>query len=114
MVTYELAHVGINAKDKEEALQIATAFSDLFNLGVRPGVSSTFAGRAVEVMNTPYLGERGHIGFATPDVTAAVEDLKSRGYEVDMSTAKYTDGVMTAVYFKQQIAGFAVHIMRKA
>lgn len=113
MVTYELAHVGINGKDEQDALSTAQAFSDLFNLGVRAGVSSTFAGKAVEVMKAPFLGEHGHIGFATPDVEAAIEDLKARGYEVDMSTAKYKDGQMTAVYLKQQIAGFAIHIMRK-
>ena len=51
--------------------------------------ASTFAGNAVEVMRTPYLGKMGHIGMYTEDCEAAVKDLESRGFEVDMSAAGY-------------------------
>ena len=43
-----------------------------------------------------------------------MKDLESRGFEVDMSTAKYKpDGTLNAVYLKQEVGGFAVHIVRK-
>ena len=114
-IKYELAHVGINGQSPEEAKAIASLFADIFNLQPREGNSSTFAGNAVEVMRTPYLGTHGHIGMSTPDCEAAVKDLESRGYEVDMSTAKYKpDGTLNAVYLKQEVGGFAVHIVRKA
>jgi len=113
-VKYELAHVGINGADPEESLSIAQLFAETFNLPVKAGNSSNFAGSAVEVMKTPYRGKRGHIGMATPDCEAAVKDLEERGYEVDMTTAKYKpDGTLNAVYLKDEIGGFAVHIVRK-
>ena len=113
-IKYELAHVGINGQNPEEAKEIAGLFADIFNLPVKEGNNSTFAGSAVEVMRTPYLGRLGHIGMSTPDCEAAVKDLEARGYEVDMSTAKYKpDGTLNAVYLKKEVGGFAVHIVRK-
>ena len=113
-IKYELAHVGINGRNPEEAKAIAELFSAIFNLQPREGNSSTFAGNAVEVMRTPYLGKNGHIGMYTADCEAAVKDLESRGFELDMSTAKYKpDGTLNAVYLKQEVGGFALHIVRK-
>ena len=113
-IRYELAHVGINAQNPEEAKATAALFAEIFNLQPREGNSSTFAGNAVEVMRTPYLGRNGHIGMYTADCEAAVKDLEERGFEVDMSTAKYKpDGTLNAVYLKQEVGGFAVHIVRK-
>ena len=67
----------------------------------------------MEAMKKTGKGRFGHIGMATPDCEAAVKDLESRGYEVDMSTAKYNpDGSLKVVYLKQEIGGFAVHIIR--
>ncbi|MBQ6373575.1 MAG: VOC family protein [Clostridia bacterium] len=113
-IQYTLAHIGINAANADEAAAVAAAFADAFNLQVKPGNSSLFAGTAVEVMRTPYLGRLGHIAFATPDCEAAVKDLEARGYAVDMDTAKYRpDGTLNAVYLKDEIGGFAVHVLRK-
>ena len=113
-IKYELAHVGINGQNPEEAKATASLFAEIFNLQPREGNSSTFAGNAVEVMRTPYLGEHGHIGMYTADCEAAVKDLESRGFEVDMSTAKYRpDGTLNAVYLKQEVGGFALHIVRR-
>ena len=114
-IRYELAHIGINGQNPEEARAIAELFARIFNLQPREGNSSTFAGNAVEVMRTPYLGRNGHIGMYTPDCEAAVRDLEERGFEVDMTTAKYKpDGTLNAVYLKQEVGGFALHIVRKA
>ena len=113
-IHYELAHVSINGANPEEALAIAKLFADMFRLPVKEGNSSDFAGAAVEVMKTPYKGRLGHIGVATPDCEAAMKDLESRGYEFDLSTAKYKpDGTLNAVYLKQEVGGFAVHIVKK-
>ena len=114
MIEYTLAHVGINGQNPEEAKEIASLLSAIFNLKPREGNSSIFAGNAAEVMRTPYLGRNGHIGMYTEDCEAAVKDLESRGFEVDMSTAKYRpDGKLNAVYLKREVGGFALHILRK-
>ena len=92
----------------------ASLFAQIFNLQVRDGKNSVYAGTAVEAMKNPRMGRFGHIGMQTPDCEKAVKDLESRGIEVDMSTAKYKpDGTLYVVYLKQEIAGFAVHIVRK-
>lgn len=114
-IHYELAHVGINCMNASEALEAAKLFSDIFNLSPREGNSSFFAGSAVEAMRSPYLGKNGHIAMAVRDLEEAIKDLQSRGYEVDMTTAKYKpDGTLNAVYLKQEVGGFALHIVRKA
>ncbi len=113
-IKYELAHVGINAQNPEEAQSIVSLFAAMFNLQPREGSSSVFVGTAAEIMKTPYLGKNGHIGMYTADCEAAVKDLESRGFEVDMSTARYRpDGTLNAVYLKQELGGFALHIVRK-
>ena len=114
-VTYELAHIGINSRDSEEAKAIADLFAAVFNLPVREGKNSIYAGNAVEAMRIPGRGRLGHIGMSTPDCEAAVKDLEARGYEVDHSSAKYLpDGTLNVIYLKEEIGGFAVHIVRKA
>ena len=113
-IKYALAHVGINAANAGEAQAVVRALADAFNLPVKEGDSSDFAGDAVEVMKTPYLGRLGHIAFGTPDCEAAMKDLESRGYAVDMSTVRYRpDGTMNSVYLKDEIGGFAVHVLKK-
>ena len=63
---FELAHVGVNNADKDEALANADAMNWAFPLGVKVGSGkSSFLGTAVELMHSPYCGEKGHIGFKT-------------------------------------------------
>ena len=113
-VTYELAHVGINTRNQEEAVAVASLFAQIFKLQTREGKNSVYAGNAVEAIKGGGAGRLGHIGMQTEDCEAAVKDLEARGIEVDMSTAKYRpDGKLYVVYLKQEIAGFAVHIVRK-
>lgn len=113
MAEYKLAHVGINAANAEEAVQTAKMFETLFGLTVKEGNSSVFAGTAVEVMKAPYKGKNGHIGIATPDVAAAQAELESKGFVFDPDTAKHKpDGTLNAIYLKDEICGFAVHLVK--
>lgn len=110
---FELRHVGINCQNEEEACQVTDRFDAIFGLAKKVGNSSVFAGTAVEAMKKPYLGKNGHIAIGTTDVEKAVEYLKSQGVEFDMDTAKYKNDKMTAVYIKEEIGGFAVHLVQK-
>jgi 2-dehydro-3-deoxyphosphogluconate aldolase/(4S)-4-hydroxy-2-oxoglutarate aldolase len=76
---FEMGHVGINAADENEALATAKLFGALFNLPVKTGNSSVFAGSAVEVMKFPFLGKNGHIGIKTNSVYRAKCHLENRG-----------------------------------
>lgn len=113
MLGFELRHIGINAKDDAEADSVAGAFEKLFGFPKKTGNSSVFAGTAVEVMKTPYLGTHGHIAIGTNDINRAVYHMQLQGFEFDMDTAKYKDGKLVAVYLKGELGGFAVHLVQK-
>lgn len=110
---FELGHVGINASDAGASMEICRTLDQAFGLGVKPGNSSNFAGTAVEVMKTPYLGASGHIAIRTNSVPRAVAELEKRGFAVEPSTAKYKGDKMTAIYLKQEFGGFAIHLVQK-
>lgn len=110
---FELRHVGINCENEGEACSVAERFETIFGFTKKAGNSSVFAGTAVEAMKTPYLGKNGHIAIGTTDVAEAVKYLESQGVEFDMETAKYKNEKMIAVYMKEEIGGFAVHLVQK-
>ena len=56
MISYTLAHVGINCANAEQARKGAALFEAMFGLTMKEGNSSVFAGKAVELMKSPYLG----------------------------------------------------------
>lgn len=111
---FELGHVGVNCKDADEAGEAADAFGALFGFARKDGSSSIFAGSAVEFMKAPYLGACGHIGIKTLSVDRAKYHLEQRGFVFNEESAKYDDkGNLKAVYLKDAIGGFAVHLMGK-
>ena len=114
MLSFSLAHVGINCADEAEAERTAKMFSAVFGLEYKPGNSSIFAGSAVECMKKPYLGASGHIAIGTLNVDRAVYHLGLQGVEFDEATRK-TDarGNTKAIYLKDNFGGFAVHLLQK-
>jgi 2-dehydro-3-deoxyphosphogluconate aldolase/(4S)-4-hydroxy-2-oxoglutarate aldolase len=114
MLGFELKHIGINANNETEAGSIADSFVNMFGFTKKTGNSSIFAGTAVEVMKTPYLGKNGHIAIQTNDIKRAIYHLSKRGVVFDMETAKSDSaGAMKAVYMKNEVGGFAVHLVQK-
>lgn len=110
---FEVAHIGINAPDKDASLAICGLLNGAFGLPVKEGNSSNFASAGIEVMNSNYLGTNGHIAIRTNSVERAVADLEARGFRADMDTAKYKGEKMVAVYLRQEIGGFAFHLLQK-
>ncbi|MGN1148356.1 MAG: bifunctional 4-hydroxy-2-oxoglutarate aldolase/2-dehydro-3-deoxy-phosphogluconate aldolase [Lachnospiraceae bacterium] len=115
MLGFELAHVGVNAENAEEAEKAANRFAFIFGMPAKVGNSSVFAGTALEVMKTPYLGKNGHIAIRTNYIERAVNYLSSvLGVEFDEATAKKdAKGALKAIYLKEEIGGFAVHLVQK-
>ena len=106
-----LAHVGVNAKDPAEAAQIAAQFSELLHLTTSVTPVSHFVDTMVEVMDGGGRGEHGHIGFAVNDLRVAAAWFDANGYEVDYDSMRYDEGGNPRlVYFKEPIAGFAIHL----
>ena len=96
-----VAHVGINATDPADALEIAELFSTMMGLPVIETPVSYFNDSLVEIMKQNGRGAKGHIGFAVNDIDAAEE-----------SRVLLPGGGTKLVYFKREFAGFAVHLCR--
>ena len=106
-----VAHVGINASSPEEAMEIASLFEALMGLAPVKTPVSVFADTLVEVMSGCGRGEKGHIGFGVNDIPAAEKWFAARGFEINEdSRALNPDGTTKLVYFKREIAGFAIHL----
>ena len=110
---FELAHVGVNCESADESLAVCEELEKAFDFEVKTGNSSNFASTGVEVMKSMYLGRNGHLAVRTNKIETAVAELEKRGFAVDMDTAKYKGGRMIAVYLKNEIGGFAIHLLQK-
>ena len=114
MLGFELRHVGINCADDAEAERAAKTFCALFGLEYKPGNSSVFAGTAVECMKGPYLGKHGHIAIGTNSIDRAVANLTGKGIAFNEESRKTNaKGATIAIYLQDEVAGFAVHLVRK-
>lgn len=115
MLGFELAHVGVNAENEEEAIKAAKQFAFLFGMPTKVGNSSVFVGSAVEVMKTPYLGKNGHIAIRTNYIDRAVNYMETvLGVKFKEESAKRDEkGVLKAIYLDEEIGGFAVHLVQK-
>ncbi|SBW10793.1 2-dehydro-3-deoxyphosphogluconate aldolase/4-hydroxy-2-oxoglutarate aldolase [uncultured Eubacteriales bacterium] len=113
MLGFELAHVGINTKDAEDAKQVASRLALLFGKSVKEFPGSYFAGEIAEVIKGEFLGTMGHIGVNTRDIDRAVAYFARVGVELDQDTAVINPaGKLGAIYLKEEIGGFAVHLRR--
>lgn len=113
MLGFDLAHIGINTANEKESLEVTKRYSDIFNLSLKEGNSSNFAGTGIEVSKSMGLGRNGHIAIKTNNIGRAIAYLQRNGVEIDMDTAKTSGGAMIAVYLKEEIGGFAVHLLQK-
>lgn len=114
MLGFELAHVGVNCGDAEESEQTARTLCALFGLDYKAGNSSNFAGKAVECMKKPGRGTHGHIAIGTNSVDRAVYHLGCQGVEfLEDSRVVDARGKTKAIYIKQELSGFAIHLVQK-
>ena len=115
MLGLEFVHIGINGESKEEAMKSAKLFELMFGMPVRETSKSVFAGNEFEFMNAKGPGTHGHIGIRTHFVDRAMAYFKRLGFEFDESSVTYDEksGKPKFVYFKDEIAGFAIHLVQK-
>jgi 2-dehydro-3-deoxyphosphogluconate aldolase/(4S)-4-hydroxy-2-oxoglutarate aldolase len=114
MLGFELRHIGINATDEKQADDVAGSFEMLFGFTKKVGNSSIFAGTAIEVLREPYLGKNGHIAIQTNYIDRAIFHLEQQGYSFNEESKKNDkNGKLVAIYLKDEIGGFAVHLVQK-
>lgn len=111
---FEVMHIGINQKDSDEANGNADLLNNLFGFQKSETPISFFSSNKIEIMKKKAAGEHGHVAIGTNDVEAAKEYLQKKGIEFNESTASYTpEGKLKLIYFKNDIAGFAFHLILK-
>lgn len=111
---FELAHVGINNQDEDTALSEAERLANIFRFPIKVGNSSIFTGTAAEFMKTMFYGTNGHIGFKTNSVARALAYFENNDIEIiEESIRKDAKGKLVSAYLKNEIGGFAVHVVRK-
>ncbi len=114
MLGFELRHVGINATNEAEADGVANSFEKLFGFTKNPGNSSIFVGTGIEVMKQPYLGQKGHIAIQTNYIERAIYHLEAQGFSFNQESKKYgKNDKLVAIYLKEELGGFAVHLVQK-
>ncbi len=115
MLGLEFTHMGINNECAEEAQKGAKLFELMFGMPLRETSKSIFAGDAFEFMTGKGPGKCGHIGIRTNFVDRAMAYFKRMGFEFDEESVTYDakTGKPKFVYFKDEICGFAVHLVQK-
>jgi 2-dehydro-3-deoxyphosphogluconate aldolase/(4S)-4-hydroxy-2-oxoglutarate aldolase len=115
MLDFSVVHFGINESGEEEAAKSAKTFEALFGFALRDGIASIFVHEAIELMKKPGLGTHGHIGIGTTSVKRAIAVLERRGIEFNTDSIRNdpVSGDPIFIYLKNEIAGFAVHLVQK-
>lgn len=112
MLGFELAHIGINSESKEEADKTVNRLAFLFGTPVKVGNSGSFAGTIVEVLNAKGRGTHGHIAIRTNYIVRAINYMSTvLGVEFEEPIMK--GDKINAIYLKEEIGGFAVHLLQK-
>jgi 2-dehydro-3-deoxyphosphogluconate aldolase / (4S)-4-hydroxy-2-oxoglutarate aldolase len=112
MLGFRVAHIGINSENEEDAMKGATLFNRLFGHPLKHGNSSVFTGENIEFMKTPGFGAHGHIAIKTNSLPRAIAYLERAGIAFDYESAKKDPkGNITALYLKEEVLGFALHLV---
>ena len=115
MLGLEFIHMGINNTSADEAMKGAKLFEMMFGMPIKETSKSVFAGEAFEFMNGKGPGKCGHIAIRTNFVDRAMAYFKRMGFEFDEASVTYDEksGKPKFVYFKDEICGFAIHLIQK-
>ena len=103
-----------DAKILADAQALAETIANLLSMAVKVGNSSIFVGKKeFEIMKKPGRGTNGHIAILTNNVDRAIYHLGQRGVKFDMASKNVKDGKTIAIYFADEIAGFAFHLVQR-
>lgn len=114
MLDYKVAHVGINSGDSSEAKDICSSLEKLFYFGKNENENSIFSETAIEVMKSPFYGKNGHLAVAVNYVDRAIYQLEKAKVKFIGESLKYnSDNEPAVIYLKEEIGGFAVHLVKR-
>lgn len=113
MLGLELKHVGVNSGSEEQCAKDAGMIAKLLGWNLDDHAKATFVGTGFEVMKAAGRGKNGHIAIACNSIKRARWHMERRGFVFDESSAIMKNGKMVALYLKDDIAGFAFHLLQK-
>ena len=113
MLGIRIKHIGVN-EENGNGEDLAKMFAAFFGGNVRETSKGWFGSELVEIMRADKAkGKHGHIGVQTNNVDRAKRYYESLGYEFDEASADYDDkGNLKFIYFKEEIGGFAIHLVK--
>lgn len=114
MLGFDLKHVGINCANEEECRAIVATLEKTFGFAADEHKSAVFAGTQFEVLKNTGRGTKGHIAISTNFVDRAEAYLSRMGVAfIDETRGFDAKGNETVVYLKDEIGGFAFHLVKK-
>lgn len=114
MLGFSVAHVGVNFDAEQDARDAAGQLCRMFGFEGSEHSSSIFASQGIELCKSAGMGKNGHIAIHTNSVKRAVFYLEKNGFAIDRDHCKYNAaGAMTSAYLKDEIGGFAVHLLAR-
>ena len=114
LLGFQAVHVGINMENEDDAYKLAGRFETLFGFKNKAGNFSIFSGDSIEITKLQFYGKNGHIAIATNSVEKARAFFERQGIEFNNESAKIdAKGNCSAIYFKEEIGGFAIHLLQR-
>ena len=108
----QLAHVGINIQNEDELKNVFSFFGDTLGLEIHEEKTCIFMDSYIEIMKKKGPREKGHIAFSVENMEEAICFLKEKGIAFADENFKYDEeGRISAAYFREEAAGFAVHLI---
>lgn len=112
--TYRFAHMGVNNRNTDDAFETVRVMQRAFDFQMFDIGNSIMVEGSFEIIKSMGRGSNGHIAIETEDVFLAIKDLTQKGFTPDMETIQYqSDGQIMSVYLKEEIGGFAFHLLKK-
>jgi len=109
----KVGHVGVNSADDAAALSTAKLFSLLFGITPYETSGAYMLDGAIEVLKGAGPGTNGHIAIATHSIKRARNYFERLGFKFNEASFKSNpNGQPRAIYFEEEVAGFAVHLLQ--
>ena len=75
-------------------------------------LNSVVVATGAVIGNVIFASMAGYAFAKIPVSYTHLDVYKRQGVAFDESSAKYKNGELTAIYFKDEIAGFAIHLLK--
>ena len=113
LLNLRLVHIGLNCKNEDEAVSVAKQLEQFFHMPYVIGNSNVFSGvKEFELMKNGGRGTNGHIAIGVSDIDRGIHYLEKRGVKFNPDSLMMKGTMKNAIYFEDEILGFAFHIVK--